>query len=365
MNSKVLHILSGDLWGGKEAQVYSQMMCSKIISNQCEVLFLNDGEVSDKFQHSGLKCIIIDEKEGIYNILRRIISYCKESKIKILVAHGYKEIIIAFLCWLYLRIPFITYYHGAAEQNVGYVHYKMRFYEKVVNFISRYSAKRVVFVSKELATRLSFSGISKTRINYNCISQLTIKPSNEVAFKNNAVMMIGRLVPVKRFDLALQAISILIKDNIDVSLYIYGDGPLHDELCEIAAKMKVSDNVHFMGFNFEAIRYLAQADIFLITSDSEGLPTVLLEALNMNRPIVATRVGGIVETLELFHQSNYKLVSSDNHEEIAEALREILLSSKQINFSANNEIIKTTFSAEVSAKRMNDIYNEVLSEYNV
>jgi len=111
------------------------------------------------------------------------------------------------------------------------------------------------------------------------------------------VLSVGHLVQVKGFDLALHALARL---PWAVRFVLVGRGPERARLVRLARDLGMADRVSFAGeVSHAAVAdYIRAADIVLISSRSEGNPTILFEALGCGRPVVATSVGGIPEILD-------------------------------------------------------------------
>lgn len=101
---------------------------------------------------------------------------------------------------------------------------------------------------------------------------------------------IAELTRNKGLGYAIEAISILKEQNIDVSYSIIGDGEQRAELEDIAMEFSVENNVRLLGFLPDAAKYLKAFDVFVLPSVKEGMPYVLLEATFANLPIVTTNV---------------------------------------------------------------------------
>jgi glycosyltransferase involved in cell wall biosynthesis len=111
------------------------------------------------------------------------------------------------------------------------------------------------------------------------------------------VTFVGRLVPIKRVDLALQSFAHARSQGAPVRLAIVGDGQLRDELEAIARNLAVADAAIFLGYREDMVEVTAGADIALLTSANEGTPVSLIEAGAAGRPAVSTGVGGVADVV--------------------------------------------------------------------
>ena len=109
------------------------------------------------------------------------------------------------------------------------------------------------------------------------------------------VLAVGRMVPIKRFDLLLRAFAAL--PGADVRLAIVGDGPERAALTALMASLGVTDRVILLGERppQQVAEAMRAADLFALTSDNEGWPNVVMEALAAGLPVVARAVGGVPE----------------------------------------------------------------------
>jgi glycosyltransferase involved in cell wall biosynthesis len=108
---------------------------------------------------------------------------------------------------------------------------------------------------------------------------------------------VGRLVPIKRVDLALKAVANARAAGAPVRLAIVGDGQLRPELEELAAGLGVKGDVAFLGYREDMVEITAGSDIALLTSANEGTPVSLIEAGAAGRPAVSTAVGGVADVV--------------------------------------------------------------------
>jgi glycosyltransferase involved in cell wall biosynthesis len=117
---------------------------------------------------------------------------------------------------------------------------------------------------------------------------------------------LGRIVPKKGFDVLVRALPALVQTHPRVQVLIGGDGPQREQLQNLAKDLGVSDHLHLPGrIDWDkAPHFLAIGNIFVLPSvpdaagNLDGLPTVLLEALALGKPTVATMIGGIPLVIE-------------------------------------------------------------------
>jgi glycosyltransferase involved in cell wall biosynthesis len=95
------------------------------------------------------------------------------------------------------------------------------------------------------------------------------------------------MVPQKRFDLLLRALASI--DHRDARLTILGDGPLRPSLERLARELGVGDRVDMPGYVEDVTAWLRRSDLLVLSSDYEGLPAVIVEALACNVPVGTTQ----------------------------------------------------------------------------
>jgi glycosyltransferase involved in cell wall biosynthesis len=158
-------------------------------------------------------------------------------------------------------------------------------------------------VSADLAERLVARGVSKARIR---VVYPGLEPSPPVGSgalslgpaSSEVVGTVTRLVAVKDIDLFLEAAALLRERRPQVRFVIVGDGPERSALEGRARDLALGDVVDFRGEVRPARPVLAEFQVFVLTSQSEGVPLSVLEAMSAGLPVVATAVGGIPEIVE-------------------------------------------------------------------
>lgn len=188
-------------------------------------------------------------------------------------------------------------------------------------------ANAVVVPSKGLAFELGASGINPRKIRV--IPNLGLEaPDSTTACDPKDLLRrpfrfvtCGRLVYQKGFDLLLEAAA-LLKQRYEFELHIIGDGPLKTALMEQAMVLGITERVRFLGWQTKPEVVMAGGNAFVLSSRWEGFGNVLVEAMSVGLPVIATRCPhGPSEILE---EGNSGLLCEPEPHSIASAMEQIL-----------------------------------------
>jgi glycosyltransferase involved in cell wall biosynthesis len=147
---------------------------------------------------------------------------------------------------------------------------------------------------------------SKVRLVYNCAAPRYFSPLSSPRVsaverrrqgKPFRLLLVGRLVHVKNQETILRAMRRVCDVHPNVELHLAGEGPLRGELEQLAARLGLRENVHFLGFQGDIRELLLDADLFLLPSHSEGCSISLVEAMSTGVPALGSDVPGIREVL--------------------------------------------------------------------
>jgi glycosyltransferase involved in cell wall biosynthesis len=273
-------------------------------------ILFNEGRLAEEIRAAGVPVTVIPESQhNILRIIGRARDVIRKERIDILHAHGYKENFVA--AWgsrLSDVAHVVRTQHGAPEPYTGWKRAKQVLTDVLDRFTTRYVTDRVICVSRRLARSLRHYAAPQQLLTiHNGIEVERVQSSLQPAEARRrlglpeaaeVVGTAGRLVPVKRLDIFLQAARWLANARPDVRFVIAGSGPEEARLRELAGSLGIADRVLFAGYRDDIHDVLRAMDIFVISSDHEGLPMVLLEAMALGVPVVSRAVGGIPEVIE-------------------------------------------------------------------
>jgi glycosyltransferase involved in cell wall biosynthesis len=119
-----------------------------------------------------------------------------------------------------------------------------------------------------------------------------------VSSKPTRVLGVGSLVPIKRWERLFRAAALLKQAGYTFEIQLVGDGPLRGELQQQIHALGISDCVHLLGYRSDVAELMAAAHFLTHTSDSEGCPNVVAEAMASGRAVVATDTGDVSSLVE-------------------------------------------------------------------
>ena len=201
---------------------------------------------------------------------------------------------------------------------------ELSFFESALVKLTYHRVKNIIAVSEDVADILrSDYGLKNVSRIYNPVDveDITAQVVQPYQHPKRYIVALGRFHEVKRYDLLINAYSSSkMKDDCD--LIIVGDGKLRPELEAQVKQLKLEDKVHFTGTQSNPFPYLAGARFITLSSRTEAFPMVLIEALALKCPVVATDCPtGPREIIE--HGINGLLVENENTVEFSKAIDQL------------------------------------------
>jgi glycosyltransferase involved in cell wall biosynthesis len=363
----VLHVSTPLSWRGGEQQLYYLLDTLKN-EDINQVLFCpSESILAQKIKNKGFKCILYKKRSGFD--LRAAFNFAqlfKHNPPALIHAHdAHAHTLCILATWFGLNVPII-------------LHRRVDFPIKK-NFFTRYkynhkNVKRIICVSQAIQHIIQkdiqhperaitiHSGIDTARfvptVNPNSLHAL-IGADKTSKIVGNA----SALADHKDYPTFLKTAHLLIQQHSQINwqFVIFGSGALLSELQQLTQELGIAKQVHFLGFREDLPQLLPQLDIFLFTSNTEGLGTTLLDAIACQVPIVATNAGGISEIIT--NQKTGLLFTIGQTQQLADGVIEIVnnpdLKDKLIE-GANAHL--KNFTIATMAKRTYGVYQQVLPE---
>lgn len=266
----------------------------------------------------------------IFGISALVYTFFYSLRNKVDFIQAYFAVPAGFVAWAlsFVRpIPYAVYFGGSDIPNGNMSRYKNLYpvLTPLLKAIWRRAKFRTV-CSDELA-RLGEEADkdSEFKVIPNGVETERFKPIERRQNPKVKILFIGRLIPRKGFHKVVEAlpkVRQLTKNPFEVE--VVGTGSAREELDKLAEELKVSDLIHYTGtVPYEKLHESYQyADIFVLTSFSEGMPSVILEAEGAGLPIVASDVGGNNEIVK--EGENGYLMQVNDTDKLAEDLARLI-----------------------------------------
>ncbi|SDN56809.1 glycosyltransferase family 4 protein [Bacillus sp. OK048] len=191
---------------------------------------------------------------------------------------------------------------------------------------------KIVVVSDEIAKRYKdhFSKHSQKFVAVHNGLDIQVEEIHKIKQTKTkfSIVTVGFLIEGKRQDLVLQACARLKQMGCDVEVKIIGVKPswttneYKNYLHTLVEDLQLTDSVHFLGWIENPLPMMNDSDVFVLPSDTEGLPLAIIEAMGLGLPCIATNVGGIPELI--VHGKNGYLIEKDNAEALVEGIKHLI-----------------------------------------
>jgi glycosyltransferase involved in cell wall biosynthesis len=325
-------------------------------------------QMVQEIEDAGGKVTCLSAKNN-FQILRqvfKIVSYVKQHKIRVIHCHLPWAGIVGRIVGKLTGVPVVYTEHNKWER-----YHKLTYYANKLSFSSQH---RVIAVSGDVASSIKShygSDHPKVQVVLNGIN--TEKYSNSVQTEKDvrrelnipsSAIVIGITCVFrvqKRLTIWVEIAKKLHDKFPDTVFLVVGDGVLHDEVHDKARVLEMDQYVHFVGLQSEIRPYLKAMDIFMMTSEFEGMPIALLEAMSMECMPACTAAGGIPELIQ--DEENGIIVPVDEPLKLAERLAAYLqqpLKVHEMGRTARETVVRK-FSMQKMVGELEAIYDDLIN----
>jgi glycosyltransferase involved in cell wall biosynthesis len=305
-----------------------------------------------------------------WRVIMELVRHCRREKVAIWHGHDYKSNALGLIVRRFWPMRLVTTLHG-------WVHHTTRtpLYYAIDRLTLRHY-ERVLCVSADLYDAAVASGVPEDRcvLLQNGIradeyrrtrSVLAAKESFGVPGDRLVVGAMGRLSAEKGFDALISVAHRLLGAGIDLELWIIGEGADRGRLEGLIKHAGFTDQIKLLGFRQDVVSLYEAMDAFALSSLREGLPNVVLEAMAVGVPVVATRISGVPALIE--SGKNGILVPPGDSDSLFHALGHVLTDSG-LRASLAHEgraTIERNYTFERRIDRLRGIYDHLLARDHV
>jgi glycosyltransferase involved in cell wall biosynthesis len=328
---RVMQVTWGLVAGGAEMYAFT------VAANLNEKIFRSflcaidkGGALEPEIKSKGIPYFVMNRRQGIdLKLMWRLYRLFKAHKIRVVHTHHFNQL---FYSVLGAKLAGARIVH--MEHSVEFL--KRKRLALALKFLSRFCDKVLAIGSDGTRALKELAGIPERKLE---IIRAGVDPANYAESKSAAraalgfsqtekiVVIVARLFPEKNHKLLLEAFAEVVRQVEKARLVIVGDGVEERNIREEIQSLNLSQQVTMLGVRRDVARILAASDAFVLSSDREGLPIAVLEAMAAAKPVVATAVGDL--PLVVKDGETGRIVPAKNSQALARALVEILGDEKK------------------------------------
>jgi glycosyltransferase involved in cell wall biosynthesis len=300
-----------------------------------------------------------------WRVVRRYLAICRHERVRIWHGHDYKSNALGLVLRRLWPVRLVTTVHGWVQHTR-----RTPLYYAVDRLcLPRYEA--VLCVSEDLREQALSSGVPADRCllvenaidteDYSRRCDTTAAKRREGFTPGRLVVgAVGRLSAEKGFDVLIRAAHRLVRAGHDLEVVIAGEGDARPQLEALAAELGLGERVRMLGYRADPRGLYEALDLFVLSSLREGLPNVVLEAMAMEVPVLATRVAGVPR---LIHDgANGLLAEPDSVDALAGGMARLLgdADARTRLASAGRRTVVERYSFTARMQKVRAVYDRLL-----
>ena len=343
-------------FGGAQKQITIIANAMAKLGHQVTMISLCENKECYEIDARIKKIFIPDSKKGLFKLLDRyngVKKVLKEEKPDITISFWLQPIYFSFFMSkkYYGKLVYSERCDPSDKQYSGFLGLlRTLSFKKVDGFVFQTSAAKNYF-SNDIQ--------NKSIIIPNPVF---IKKNDfkEIKENYNRIVSVGRLHKQKNFSFLIETFNAIKDKHPDITLNIYGEGEEKENLLNIIKKYDLSNRVFLMGASKNVHQAIIGSRLFVLSSNYEGMPNALLEAMALGIPCISTNwaPGGIIDIIQ--NNKNGIIVEPNNIEEMSNAI-ELLLSNKKLSLSISKEALETAkkFAPEQIFQEWEDFFKKL------
>ena len=296
-------------------------------------------------------------------VATRLAKVLREEHCQIVHTHDMRCALATFLARPFVKLPWLAHVHGWLGDTHRGVH---AFYEKIDKRLVRH-ADAVAVGSRNAEAEVASLGIRRIEFVPNAVpipgldgESSAIRSDLGIAPGELLIGSVGRLQYGKGHDVFIRAFALLRSERQDIRALVVGTGPAAEELKTLAASLGLGGSLNFTGFVDAVEPYVRAMDVVAVPSRKESLPLTVLEAMALERPVAAARVGDLPDVIN--DGESGLIVPPEDVPALAAALRRLLADEPlrhRLGKAARQRVIET-YSIPAMSLRLAEIYARML-----
>jgi glycosyltransferase involved in cell wall biosynthesis len=367
---RILHLIATNCLGGPEKQILNHAVCASSAQQEIWLASFRDFPARPEFlvraERMGLPTVEFSSGRFRLQTVLELVRTVKKNKFSLLCTHGYKANLLGWAASRLTGCPQIAFARGWTGEN-----WRIKLYERFDRLLLRWT-DWVVCVSRPLAVEIGKKRTRRAPPQFipNCALfrfQDVALPVNRLPFRHAlglpedafCICAAGRLSPEKGQRYLLQALPNLVGRIPRLLLILLGEGRERPELERLATELGIPKHVLFAGFKKDIRPWIEACDLLVNPSLTEGTPNVVLEAMALGTPVIATSVGGVPDLVE--HLTSGVLVAPGDSSVLAGAIHALFASpDERLLLAQNAQKRLFLYSPERQTQQLKELYSKAL-----
>lgn len=331
-------------------------------------------DVTDAMEDLDIKVHYIPTATSInFPLLKSINKVIKEGDFDLVHGHLlYSDVWLSLIKIMYNRklkigstkhsydLKFAELYGFDSSKRLYNLYYFLcRFSEKFIN-----RSFTVSHSLRKLFIDLKISKADKMDVIYHAFESkyLPAENSEEYRFAPQQLVLVGRMIEMKGHRFTIDALSIVVKKFPKVQLVFVGDGPEKPKIKKQIEELGLADNIQFVGYRNDAMHFMANSDITLVSSTAEAFGIVYIESFEVKTPVITFDVPAGNELIK--NEISGCLIEPFNSQKMADKIIELLEQpEKRIALAeAAFDRLNSELSSENMINKTIEFYNKILDE---
>jgi glycosyltransferase involved in cell wall biosynthesis len=265
------------------------------------------GSLGEELRREGAEVLTLKRRPGVdWRCAYRLATLLRQHRVDVIQAHQYTPFFYALMARLLYRHPAVLFTeHG--RHHPDYPRRKRMFVNRLLlkrrdRVVGVGEAVRQALIQNEgipqQRVELIYNGIDLSPFSSDGHDRRIIRQEMGVGANDFVILQVARLDYLKDHATAIRTLARVVSQCKNARLILVGEGPQRELIEGMIGEHKLAAQVRLLGLRRDVARLLSAADLFLLTSISEGIPLTVIEAMAAGLPVVSTNVGGVAEIIK-------------------------------------------------------------------
>lgn len=365
----VCHVLHSLQIGG--AEMLAKQIAERMSTEYRAIFACLDfcGELGDQLRQAGYKVKVIGRNPGFdYSCAKRLNRFCGENDVRLIHAHQYAPFFYSSVGRFFAKkIPILFTEHG--RDYPDFPRRKRILANRVLlqkrdGVVAVSECVRQALISNEglpaACVEVIRNGVDLSAYDPMRPMQQAVRAELGLDDDHIVFMQVARLNRLKDHPTAIRAVAKVAKIDNRICLLFVGDGEDRAAIEQLVGELGLESHVRLLGARNDVPRLLQAADVFMLSSLSEGIPLTLIEAMASRLPCLATDVGGISEVIE--NSDCGVLVPASDSDALAEKILDLMTDDRRADAIGTNghDRVHDCFGQELMLSEYASIYRRLM-----